>query len=223
MKKVPPGATKWATTRAQPDVGQPAEHAARRVDDVELALERVDGRSYRLDSTKRASGKPSSIGQGPRQLDRGRRDVRAGHPGAQPGPGQRVDPEVALQVEERLAGDVADHLDLVRPEPDAAGLERLEVVEIARRVDPRPGVPEGPIGLERGARGPLGPSVNGATRRRARPAPCRPPGRKRRGGPRGRGSTASPRGGARRSRPRRARSSGRRSRRGRARRASRPP
>ena len=43
---------------------------------------------------------------------------------------------MALQVEQRPAGDVADHLDLVRPEPDAAGLEALEVVEVAGRRGP---------------------------------------------------------------------------------------
>jgi hypothetical protein len=48
---------------------------------------------------------------------------------------------VALQVEQSLAGHVADQLDLVRPKPDAAGPEAVEVVEGATDVDARPGVP----------------------------------------------------------------------------------
>jgi hypothetical protein len=55
---------------------------------------------------------------------------------------------VALEVEQRLACDVPEQLDLVRPNPDAAGLEPLQVVEVARRVDRRPGVPEGLVGGE---------------------------------------------------------------------------
>jgi len=56
---------------------------------------------------------------------------------------------MALQVEQRLAGDVADQLDLVGPEANAAGPERFEVVEVAGRVDGCPGVPQGSIHLER--------------------------------------------------------------------------
>ena len=56
---------------------------------------------------------------------------------------------MALEVQEGLAGDVADHLDLVRTEPHAAGLEPLEVVELAGGVDGRPGIPEGLVGRDR--------------------------------------------------------------------------
>ena len=106
---------------------------------------------------------------------------------------------MALEVEERPAGDVADHLDLVRPEPDAAGLEAVEVVEVARRRGSPSRRPTAIVGRERRLDGrrarPSGSSR--ATRRTARPARGRPPGRRRRAGRRGRGSRASPRAAAR--------------------------
>jgi hypothetical protein len=43
-------------------------------------------------------------------LDAPLREVDPGDPGPAPGPGERVQPEVALQVEQVLAGDVADLL-----------------------------------------------------------------------------------------------------------------
>jgi hypothetical protein len=49
---------------------------------------------------------------------------------------------MALEVEERLAGDVAQCLDLVRPDPDPALSEPRDVVELALGVDLRPGVPQ---------------------------------------------------------------------------------
>src|SRR4029079_5683397 len=50
----------------------------------------------------------------------------------------------------RAAGHVPDEIDLVRADPDAAGLEALEVVELAGGVDPGPDLPERAVGLERG-------------------------------------------------------------------------
>ena len=89
-----------------------SQHAARGVDDVELAVERV-GQVVRFDRTNRAS-EAEVVGQRPGQVDRGGREVRAGDPGPEPRPRQRVDPEMALEVEQRPSGDIADHLDLVR-------------------------------------------------------------------------------------------------------------
>ena len=86
----------------RPDVGQPAEDAARRVDDVEVALERRrQVVQVRFDEACLREAELDR--QRARQLDRRRRDVGAGHPRAQTCPRQRVDPEMALQVEERLA------------------------------------------------------------------------------------------------------------------------
>ena len=49
-----------------------------------------------------------------RQLHGGRREVGARHPRAEPREREGVDAEVALEVQERPAGDVADQLELVR-------------------------------------------------------------------------------------------------------------
>jgi hypothetical protein len=55
---------------------------------------------------------------------------------------------VALQVEQRTTRDIADQLDLVGAEPNATGLEALEVVEPTGRMDRGPGVPQRLVGSE---------------------------------------------------------------------------
>ena len=52
-----------------------------------------------------------------------------------PSPRQGVDPEVALQVQQGPSSYVTDRRDLLVPEPDAAGAEPGEVVELALGVD----------------------------------------------------------------------------------------
>ena len=64
-------------------------------------------------------------------------------------PRQRVEPEVALEMEEALARDVAERRDLVRPDADAALPEPRDVVELALGVDLRPGIPQALVGGER--------------------------------------------------------------------------
>ena len=59
----------------------------------------------------------------------------AGHPRSEPSPRQGVDPEVALQVQQGPSSYVTDRRDLLVPEPDAAGAEPGEVVELALGVD----------------------------------------------------------------------------------------
>ena len=127
--------------RPAADVGQPAEHATRGVDDVERPVEDV-GQVVQVGAHEARVREAELVGERPRQLDGGRREVRAGDARPEPRPRQRVDPEMALQVEQRPTRDIADELDLVRPEPDAAGPEALEVVEVTRRVDRGPGVPQ---------------------------------------------------------------------------------
>ena len=121
-----------------------------------------------------------------------------GHPGAEPGPGQRVDAEVALEMEQRPAADVADRRDLLVEQPDAAGAEPGEVVEVAFGVDRGPGLPQPLVRRERfRVIAQLGRSLPGsairATRGRRRPAPDPPSGRTGRGRRSARGSRASPR------------------------------
>ncbi len=216
--------------RPRSDVGQPAEHATRGVDDVEFAHRGRAGRSYTFDSMKRASGKPSSSASeraaataaGDRSTPVTRAPSRAHESVSMPKWHWRWSSE--------RPGHVADHRDLVRPEADAAGAKAVEVVELAGDVDRRPRDPTAtgsrrttlvPSGARSGSAAsiagwpaPSGPttSLSAATTRTARPALGRPPGRTRRVARSGRGSTASRRAAAARARPRPDRSTGRRSR-----------
>ena len=166
MKKMPPGARKCATTRGpRADIRQPAKDAARGVDDVEGPVE--VGRQVvqvRLDEPRLREAQVRR--QRRRQLDGRRRQVRAGDASAESRERQRVDPEVALQVEEGLAGDVADELELVRLDPAAALSEGREVVEVALGMDPGPDVPQPLVG---GDRPRLRVSITAGTRRTGRP------------------------------------------------------
>ena len=114
-------------------------------DDVELALEVV----RELDHVRDHKGRVQAGlgGQEPGLLDAALGDVDPGHPGPAPGPGERVQPEMALQVEQVLAGDIADLVDQERVQVDAAArLPALDVVELRADVDRRPLVPEGAVG-----------------------------------------------------------------------------
>src|SRR4029453_17786727 len=73
-------------------------------------------------------------------------EVGPGHPGALSGPRQRVDAKVALQVQQRPPGNLADLLDLIGPQPGAAGLESFQVVEAGGLVDGGPLIPERSVG-----------------------------------------------------------------------------
>ncbi len=100
--------------------GQAAtDHAAGGVDDIEAPVE--DGWQFVHVGADEGGGKLELGGQGAGQLDRLVGEVDPGHPGAQPGPGQGVDPVVALQVQQGLPGDLADLGDFIRP----AGGSRL--------------------------------------------------------------------------------------------------
>src|SRR6185503_13155011 len=76
------------------------------------------------------------------------REVCAGDDRALPGPGQRVEAEVALEVKQRLPDHRADLVDLVRAELRAPGLELLDRVELRTRVDLSPLVPQGAVGCD---------------------------------------------------------------------------
>ena len=81
----------------------------------------------------------------PGGVDRRRREVQTGDLGALPRPGQRVEPEVALEVDEGATGDVGEFLALERTESGSAREECRDVVEVARDVDGDPLVPHRPV------------------------------------------------------------------------------
>lgn len=78
-------------------------------------------------------------------FDAGRGEVEADDRCAAACPGKRVEAEVALEVGEALAGDIADLLDLKRAERARPGPEALDVVEVAGGMDPDPLVPPGAV------------------------------------------------------------------------------
>ncbi len=135
--------------RPGPDVGQPVERSPRGIDDVEHAVE-VGRQRVQVRQDEAGLGVAELVGEPCGELDRRGRDVGAGNDRAEPRPRQGVDPEVALQVEQRLAGDITDQLDLVGSKAHAARPECREVVEVARGVDRRPGIPKRSIGFEGG-------------------------------------------------------------------------
>jgi hypothetical protein len=126
-------------------VGQPVEHSEGGEHHVEVALQPVREVDHVGDDE---AGLQAGLGgQEPRLLDGPFREVGAGDPGSPPDPGECVQPEVALQVEQVLAGDVADLLDQQREQVVAApGLPAVDVVERRADVDGRPLVPEGAVG-----------------------------------------------------------------------------
>jgi hypothetical protein len=96
--------------RPQGDVGQPSEGAQPRVDDVEGAsFHQVDGVVHVAEhELGRQARPPRHVGS----LVHGRlREVDARHARSSPRPRQCVEAEVALRVNERLAGDVTDLVD----------------------------------------------------------------------------------------------------------------
>jgi hypothetical protein len=149
-RRRPPGARKCAMTLAQRSrSGRPAEHAVRGEHDVELALE-VRGKV--VDVAPDEPGRDPGFGrQRPGRLDGRLGEVHAGHDRAPASPGEAVQAEVTLQVEQRLVAHVPDQRDLEdvepRPAARAPGLEALDVVELRPDVVRGPGVPEPPVGL----------------------------------------------------------------------------
>src|SRR5215208_6427834 len=93
------------------EVRQPSDDPARGIDDIEISLQAVgQGEDVAMDEAGRQTQlrrQPPRVGDGPL------REVGTGHPRPEPGPGERVQAEVALEVEQVLARDIADLLDLV--------------------------------------------------------------------------------------------------------------
>ena len=124
------------------DVREPAENATRGVDDVEPLVEHV---RKPVDVGHDEPGGNADIGcERPRRRDRLLAEVDAGDRGPETRPRERIEPEVALQVKERLPIDATDLLELVFGDPDGSFpvAKRLDVVELGIDVDLRPRVPE---------------------------------------------------------------------------------
>jgi hypothetical protein len=131
--------------RPAPDVRQPAEHALRGEDDIELALER---RRQVVQVGLHERGRDADVGgERPGSLDGLGGEVGPGHRCAEPRQRERVEPEMALQVEERLSAHVADLLAFAVGDPDRARAvtEGGHVVERRIDVDPRPRVPQAAV------------------------------------------------------------------------------
>ena len=147
MKKMPPGFTKCATTRAQPRISGSQPSTPRDVYTTsnvtveplrEVVHVRCDEARVQAELRRQSRG----------ELDRLGREVRPRDVRAQPRPRQRVDPEMALEVQERLAVHVADLFELVVAQTDPSGAELVQAVEVRRFVDAGPLVPQLAVAFE---------------------------------------------------------------------------
>ena len=148
------------------EVGQPLDGAPAHEDHVEQAVAEVRVGVVEVGADELgAAGQADFVGQAPRQRDRLVAEVQTDDLGAEARPAQRVEAEVALQVQQRraLAHERSELLALERPQRRRAGLEALDVVERALLVDLGPVVPE----LEVGGPGLRRDGIAGAAARRA--------------------------------------------------------
>jgi hypothetical protein len=138
--------------RPPPQVREPVERAEAGVDDVEpLAVEGIRGG---VD----VGGDKPGVEAGLRServggFDAGSGEVEADDRRAAARPGERVEAEVALEVDEALARDVPRLLDLERVERAPPGPEALDVVEAAGSVNRDALVPPGPVCRQAGVQG----------------------------------------------------------------------
>ena len=107
------------------DVGQPAERADPREDEVEAALPEdvgggVDVGFHECDVGARLLREPTGLGE------RGGGEVEPGHPRAEPREGDRVRPDVTLEVDAFEAGDVAEERQVVADDVAQVLLVRAE-------------------------------------------------------------------------------------------------
>ena len=135
------------------DVGQPVERAEAGVDDVEATPAERARRvvDVGVDEVGLETGAACDVAC---RLDRGRREVQPRDPCALTGPGERVQAEMALQVQERRARDAGQLALLEGAQGRAAGEEPVDVVEVAAHVDRHALVPQravrlAPVGHER--------------------------------------------------------------------------
>jgi hypothetical protein len=135
--------------RPRAEIGQPPERPSPRVHDVEgLAGERPGQVVDVGDDEPCAIGEPRLDRELARERDRGFAEIDARDlGGAEARPRQRVEPEVALQMQERLPRDIADLGPLPGRDPHVVGgiPETSDVVERAGRMDRGPRVPELPV------------------------------------------------------------------------------
>ena len=127
-------------------VRQPAEHTQRGVNNVERFVQhRRQVIHVALDETR----PQAEFGvQPPSRGDGDVREVHTGGAGAEPAPRHRVQPEVALQMQEGLVGDVPHLAPLDVVQRDAPRLEAGHVVERRGRMHRNALVPVAAVGLQ---------------------------------------------------------------------------
>ena len=119
-----------------------------RIGDVEIAGE---GLARVIDIGAHEFGaEPGLLREQPRLVNRHRRKIEPGDDRAVPRQDQRVEPEMTLQVDQALAGDIAQLAPLDRLQMFFAGEKPLDCVETAAvaPMDRHPLVPIAPIGGE---------------------------------------------------------------------------
>ncbi len=123
------------------DVGQPAERADAREDEVEaLAAERL-GRAVEI-GVDELDLCADRLGEPLRLRERGRREVESGHARAEPGERHRVGADVTLQMDAVEPGDVAEPGEIERHD---LAQERRVVAEARDGVVGRGGVRSGAL------------------------------------------------------------------------------
>ena len=114
------------------EVRQPADRADTRVDDVESFLEQI-GQVVDVCADE-SDAQAQLVVQRPGEVDGGVGNVDTGRGRTESRPGHGVHPEVALQMQDRLAVDRADFRPLDVRQRDSARLEACYVVEPGRGV-----------------------------------------------------------------------------------------
>src|SRR5262249_19009892 len=110
-----------------PDIGQPADRSPGRVDEVIVGA--AQGRGIVNLAQHEARREPGFLCELPRMTKRGWRKIEAGDARTAAGEAKRVDPDVALQVQELAAADVADLASFDWREHVLAGEKPLDGVE----------------------------------------------------------------------------------------------
>ena len=121
------------------EVGKPVEDPHGRIDDVEFVIENL--REVVNVGPDEPGIEAKLAVQLPRQANGFVGEVDSGGPRAEPRPGHGVEAEVALQVQERLAFNVADRSALERVQGVPARLESRHVVVVGCGVRPSALVP----------------------------------------------------------------------------------
>jgi hypothetical protein len=145
-EREPPARPQRAVRAREPrvDIRDPAEHADRRVDDVEAPVQRRrERRSIGLDELERH---PAAVREVTRRGQRLGREVDAGHARSTARERDRVERDVRLQVQQVEAREIAHGRGFVLLERVGAGDQRLGVVVGVLAVHLRQRIPVRAVG-----------------------------------------------------------------------------